>query len=187
MGDRARTKAPRWRVLAAGLADAGLIGGGWALARRRGVVEGSSAAGRLLAVSGEAMREQLRSPGQRLLGVRTVDARTGHRVAAWRTLVLLGAAFAGQAAGERLKPADDAPAKHAWEDFNREVREAAVRHRDDPEARAAELRRLSREHKPPPVRLWAFIAPTIAVGLLNRVLRRRIAPTVEVLDGSHSP
>src|SRR5947209_5450234 len=87
-------KAPAWRRTGANLADAAFFGALFWLARSRGLAREGSAGARLMAVPVEVLREQLRSPGQRLLGTRTVDRRTGTRVALWRTLALGGSRVA---------------------------------------------------------------------------------------------
>jgi hypothetical protein len=74
--------APPWRRALAAIADIAIVGGvAWLWRRRAGSAAG---VGRtrwapLLRPSGEMVREQLGSPGQHLLGVRTVDRRTGRR------------------------------------------------------------------------------------------------------------
>ena len=51
------------------------------------------------------MRTQIASPGERLSGVRTVDRRTGRRVALWRTLLLVTVRAAGAELVRRSRPA----------------------------------------------------------------------------------
>ena len=84
----------------AGLIDAGVVAGLRWLARRRGLIRGredvhAAAPGRASTCCGSSCER----PGQLLLGIRTVDRRTGTRVALWRTLALAGASGGGRGAG----------------------------------------------------------------------------------------
>jgi hypothetical protein len=183
--------APRPRQLLAGLIDATVIAAlGWGV-RRTGRAGDTQAAMRVLAAAGQLAREQLRSPGQRLLGLRTVDARTGRRVALWRTLVVVGADSAGEHLARRLAPPAVTPEQERErERFLEELAAIHERHRDDPEAAEAERRLLYRRHPPVTSNMLRAMAPGLTAGLVNRRLRRRLAPTAEVRDrgrGRHSP
>jgi hypothetical protein len=175
-------RAPRWRSTLAGLVDAALLAGvAWAFRGRVRDPAGSRALA-LLGSAGEFAREQLASPGQRLLGVRTVDRRTGRRIQLWRTGLLLGASVAGQQLTARLRPAalQEDPAR---EGFLTELREIHERHPVDSPELAAERHALYQRHTvslhgPD---LMRAVGVSTAVALLNRRLRRRVAPTVEVL------
>src|SRR5262249_39383571 len=119
-----------------------------------------------------------------LLGVRTVDQRTSGRVALWRTLALFAVAATGQLLVRRLAPSEPSPEEqHERERLWREVGDVHRRHPLDMQAREAERGRLFAE---PPARVQVemlrAIGPTVAVGLLNAGLRRRLAPTREVLS-----
>src|SRR4051812_15506854 len=126
MGKPDITPAARWRRVLAGIVDVAIVGcPAWIWRRRAASAAG---AGRtrwmqLLGELGEPIREQLGSPGQRLLGVRTVDRRTGRRVELWRTLVLLGAGGGGQLLVRRLTPPVQTPEqerehKRYWAELN---------------------------------------------------------------------
>ncbi len=179
--DRAEiTPAPRWRSRAAGLFDAAVLGGvAWASRGRLQSARGRATLS-LLMSGAESAREQLGSPGQRLLGVRTVDRRTGARVALWRTALLLGAGAAGQMLTRRLQPAPGF--ERDREDFLTEINDIHRRHPHDSPERDAERQALYRRHQVPvePRQLLRAVGAGVAVSALNRRLRRRLAPTVEI-------
>jgi hypothetical protein len=126
------------------------------------------------------VREQLVSPGQRLAGVRTVDRRTGRRVALWRTLVLVGVRTGGQLAAARLAPPVLTPERErAAEAMRAEVDEVRRKHRDDPAAMQAEMREVHARHRVPGPNLAAAIGPSLALAAINNRLQRRLAPIVE--------
>jgi hypothetical protein len=171
MSDEPYVRAPGWRVMAAALIDSAAL---WPLARRA-----SRRAAPLNALA-EVVREQVGSPGQRLLGVRTVDRRTGERVPLARSLALAATSSAGSLLTRRLAPSRaNADRQRALEDYWRSLREIDARHPDDPEAAAAE--RLALVPPPLAVDIRIALAPTVAVALLTSVLRRRLAPTAQVL------
>jgi len=181
-------RAPRWRRTLAGLFDAGLIAGAVALVGvRRG---GPARAGRWLRlVPAEVVREQLGTPGQHLFGVRTVDRRTGRRVSLWRTALLAAFAAAGQALARKLAPQPAARERESRiiSDELDEIRRNAPSAEAQREQMAAFFERhqrpLGREALQP-------LAATLAAGLLTLRLRRRLAPTVDVLArgrSDHSP
>lgn len=176
--------APRPRQALAALLDVAVFGGLAALVRSR-ADDRRAAAERLRWVRllpAEFVREQLRSPGQRMLGVRTVDRRTGRPLALWRSLVLLAVHAAGQALIARLVPARTRAQERELERFNAELHAIYARHPDDHAAAEAERRALFERHPGPvTVNLWRSLAPALVVGLVERRLRRRLAPTIEVL------
>ena len=133
-------------------------------------------------VPAEALREQLGTPGQRLFGVRTVDRRTGERVELWRTLLLTAVAAGGQQLARRLTPAQTPAQDPAREDYLSELRAIHQRHPADSPDRQSELRALGARH-PGPVnlQLGSLLGPALAAGLLTSRLRRRLAPTTDVL------
>ena len=196
MADAEIMPAPRWRRTLAGSLDAALgVGFTWATIRRArdAAADGSrNWTGPLGAAAAGFIREQVGSPGQRLFGVRTVDARTGRRVTLWKTLVLLGAAAGTQALVRRLQPAEDPEARRTREDLARELQEISRRHAHDAATRDAELTRYLHEHHPPAghSQLLRSMALPLVAGLLNQRLRRRLAPTREMLArprADHSP
>jgi hypothetical protein len=178
----------------AGAIDAALVGSGtWLWRKRRG---GESArAARWMPVlepAVQSLREQLRSPGQLLLGLRTVDRRTGRRLDLWRTLVLLGVGVARPMLARRLAPPPLTPEQERDRSgFLDELNAIQTRHPDDAIAREAERRQLfERQHNQVPDILRHTAVPMLVLGLLNNRLRRRLAPTTEVLFerlGPHKP
>ncbi len=172
-------RAPRWRQTGAALVDMAWLGGLWWLARSRGWVREGGPLARVLAAPGDILREQLRSPGQRLLGTRTVDRRTGRRVALWRTLVLMGAGTAAQEAARRLAPVETPDGEREREAFREEMQAIMRRHPQASPQRDAERDALMARHPGPD--FARTLAPVLLTGLLTTRLRRRLAPTVEIL------
>jgi hypothetical protein len=172
------------------------LAGSWAWHRRPRLSEGAASAtepspsDRLLALARPVVREQLGSPGERLTGLRTVDRRTGRRVQLWRTLLIVATAVAGDVLARRARRLD-AEQQRERVAFHRELGDIYKRHRDDPQAREAEVARVL-ERVPKRVRgdLKRTVGPVVASGLLVWLLRRRLAPTV-VIDARarrvHSP
>jgi hypothetical protein len=179
--------APRVRRMLAGALDAALVAGGTWLWRRRQAGGGENPrAARWTAVlepATQSVREQLRSPGQLLLGLRTVDRRTGRRLELWRTLVLLGVGVARPILMRHLSPLQLTPEQERDRSgFLDELNAIQERHPDDESAREAERQRLfARQHNQLPDILRRTAVPALALGLLNSRLRRRLAPTTEVL------
>ncbi len=178
-------RAPRWREMLAGLLDVSLVGGLlWLVRRQQG---GAAAAAERLRwlryVPADALREQLRTPGQRLLGIRTVDRRTGQRVALWRTLALVGVAGGSQLIVNRLKPPDTPAQEREREAFVEEMQAIMRRHPQRSPERDAERQALLARHQStlPGRDLQRALALTFLAGLVTRRLRRRLAPTREIL------
>jgi hypothetical protein len=178
--------APGWRRTLAGLVDVAIaLGMAWRRRPRVGsaAVSGQNRSAALSRPVAELVREQLGSPGQRLLGVRTVDRRTGRRVELWRTLVLFGAGVGGQLLARRLTPALQTPEqKRQRELFMEELKALNERHPVGSRERDSEMSALM-ERQPgqggtTPLRT---IGPSLAFGLVNSALRRRLARTTEVL------
>lgn len=175
--------APRWRQTGSGLIDVGVLAGLRWLARRGELTGAEKLITRAAGTGQRVLREQLRSPGQLLLGTRTVDRRTGRRVALWRTLALAGVGVASRELVRRLAPFEGPERRRAQAAFASESHEIYARHPQASPEREAALRELYRRHPPgsvsaDPVRI--FLPPLLA-GLLGAGLRRRLAPTVEVL------
>jgi hypothetical protein len=166
----------------AGAVDVALAGGlAWLLRRRApGVPDarGVASASRWIPVLGpssELVREQLGSPGQRMLGIRTVDRRTGARVALWRTLIMTAAAVTGNVLARRnIRGAAPEP-----ERSTRELGVIEERHAGDPQARDAAIRDLITERREN-ADFGRRVSPVIAVGMLTSFLLRRLRPTTEV-------
>jgi hypothetical protein len=183
MDDLQDIRAPRWRGTLAVLADTALAGAAvWGLQGRRANVRTGM---RLLGPSSEIVRQQLGSPGQRLLGVRTVDARTGARVALWRSLAGLGAGVGVQLLLTRLQPASptDEQREQALH-FHTAIGESYRMHSADPAAGEAERKRL-RADAPAGASIDVprqVLLPG-AVALLAGLLRRRLVSTAETRRG----
>jgi hypothetical protein len=183
-------RAPRWRQTGAALVDMAWLGGLWWLARSRGWVRDGGRAAQLLGLPGDPLREQLRSPGQLVLGTLTVDRRTGRRVTLWRTLAVIAAGAASQELTRRLRPADSAEREHAQETYFAEIQAIMRRHPQASPERDAELQAAGERHRMDAPSLARSIVPGLAVGMLTARLRRRLAPTVEVLArprADHNP
>lgn len=178
-------KAPGWRRSAAAALDLAIVGAAaWLLGRGgQGAAAKTGRARVLRMIPAEALREQVRTPGQRLLGLRTVDRRTGERVAPWRTVLLTAVAVGGRRLAERFTPAPHTPEQERGrERFLEELHAIHQRHPLDSPERSAELGELhARYPGTPPVHVARMMAPALAAGLIASRLRRRLAPTVEVL------
>jgi hypothetical protein len=173
--------------MVAGLLDAALLGAvPWLVGRR--APERAAGLMTLLGFVDRPLREQLTSPGLRLLGLRTVDRRTGRRVDLWRSLVLLAASLAGQAIARRFRPRRTPEQKREHERFIAQIREIHQRHPEGSPGRDAEMESLF-EHPPAPLtpNARSSVAPMLGVGLLDVTLRRRVAPTTEILAGVERP
>ncbi len=185
--------APRWRRTLAGLLDAGLVAAlAWVIRARAGdSKEAARRLGWLRFVPAEALREQVRTPGQRLLGVRTVDRRTGRRVAVWRTALLVGVASGGHAAVRRIVPDDAGSEREAESRAISEQLDEIRRSAPTAEAQREQMAAVFERHKRPAGReAGQAMAAALGVSLITARLRRRLAPTVEVLArgrGDHSP
>jgi hypothetical protein len=187
MESRTVEKAPAWRVGLAGLIDfAGGMALTWFMRRRSSERRGLAAAvpparyRRLVGPAGELLRTQLGSPGQRLLGLRTADKRTGQRVTLWRSLTVMGFALAG---GELLRRVAAPPLEDARRvAVSEEVHAIQERHEDDPQARHEAMEAHFREHRNE-LNMARSVGPPVAVGLLGNLLRRRLMPTVQVRTG----
>jgi hypothetical protein len=181
----AAAPAPRARQMLATAIDVAL---GWAIAwRLHDRPTEPRAAGRVVRVrwitvvgpSSDLVRQQLGSPGQRVARVRTIDRRTGARVALWRTLAVILTSLAGDAISKRNALGDDPELELERKRLAREALEIRESHADDVEARNAALLEHYRQHDQN-VDLGSRVAPLMAVGLLTSFLRRRLTPTIEV-------
>jgi hypothetical protein len=183
--------APAVRRMLAGAIDAAIVAGATRLWRHRqggGNARAARSTG-LFEPALQSLRQQLRSPGQRLLGVRTVDRRTGRRLELWRTLVLLGVGVARVTLVRRLAPPKLTPEQERdRRGFLDELNAIQARHPDDEAARESERQQLfARQHNQLPDILRRTAVPALALGLLNKRLRRRLAPTTEVLAEARQP
>jgi hypothetical protein len=189
MGDRAGEAilrpAPRARRLLATALDM-IVAGVWIWARRSrssdraALAAEPSLSSRMLRPASELVREQLGSPGERLIGLRTVDRRSGRRVQLWRTLLLVATRAAGAELGTRARRRDPEQERERTA-FHSELRAVHERHPDDPDARQTEIARLF-ERAPESMKLdlMRSVGPIVVLGLLSALLRRRLAPTVVI-------
>jgi hypothetical protein len=183
--------APAVRRMLAGAIDAAIVAGATRLWRHRrgGGKERAARSTGLFEPALQSLRQQLRSPGQLLLGLRTVDRRTGRRLELWRTLVLLGVGVARVTLVRRLAPPKLTPEQERdRRGFLDELNAIQARHPDDEAARESERQQLfARQHNQLPDILRRTAVPALALGLLNKRLRRRLAPTTEVLAEAREP
>lgn len=192
--------APGWRRAAAGLLDAGVVaavvfavrraGGGLAREQSRRI-----ALDALGGLAGSALLERLGSPGERLMGVRTVDSRTGRPVELWRALLLTALGVGIRALRGVLVPRPGLAANDEQrgrrEALARDIREVRSRYAADPEARDEAVIALMGERRAPAVQVdvGRVVAVTLVAGLVPRRLQRRLAPTTVVRRraGAHNP
>jgi hypothetical protein len=187
--------APRARTALAGLIDAGLMALPTAVVLRRTmrVAEAGDAPYRpprwisALAPAFVVLGEQLATPGDWIMGVRTVDKRTGARIALWRTLTVALVRIAARRLARQLRPRPVIPTDMERRQRS-EIEAIEQRHRDDEEARNAALMRHYSEHRVnPSAGLWRVLAGGLGSVLVNRVVRRRLAPTVVIDARDHNP
>jgi hypothetical protein len=124
------------------------------------------------------LRQQFGSPGQRLLGLRTVDRRTGQRMGPLRSLSMFGVGVGGVLATRRFIPLETPEHVRERGRMKAEMKAIAQRHPHDPETRRQELLALFGRTEVPSA--GPMLAASVGVGLVNALLRRRIAPTVEI-------
>jgi len=187
-------EAPRWRQGLAGLIDAALLAG-FAVARRRlerghrppPFLRPQSVAREAMGALwwSTALLERFGTPGERMLGVRTVDRRTGDPVALSRTLMLTALAVAARGLRAALAPSSGTDAQRvAHERFAEEAEAVRLRH-SDPDARSAAMLELWRERQPSPIQV-DLLRPMllgVVVSLLTRRVQNKIARTVVVMRG----
>jgi hypothetical protein len=190
------TPAPRVRQTLAGLIDAGVIAlptvvYGLRTWRARGTERPAAPPPdwmRLLAPAFAVLGEQVGTPGGWIAGVRTVDRRTGRRLALWRTLAVALAQVATRVLSRRLTPRPALASEDERRRRARDVQAIKERYADDEDARNAELMRHYAEHR---VNVTASFWPPLIAGLgstlVNRTVRRRLAPTLVVSRGPAEP
>jgi hypothetical protein len=179
MSDPEIVAAPRWRSALAGGVDMTLAGG-LALVVRLRARDPAAALGKLRWLPSDLIREQVPSPGQLLMGLRTVDRRNDRRVALWRSLMLVGVNQAGQLVVRRLARENEQRESQRAA-FAAEVGELAAGHAAHDAATAAERQALLDRYRDLPNGLARSLAPKLVLGVVNRRLRRRLAPTRQVL------
>jgi hypothetical protein len=186
-------EAPGWRRTLARLVDMATVAGVM-YARRRMTGRRLIDAGPSVAPSaarkalGEllwptALLERVGTPGERLLGVRTVDRRSGRPVALGRAVALTATAAAITALRTRLAPPPVTDEdRRLQQELMREVDELKRRHGDDPDAFNAAMAKLWEKRKGATRNtVGPFLAINLGLSLLVRRLQRRIAPTVVVM------
>jgi hypothetical protein len=173
--------APRWRSILAGLVDTAVAGAAvWGLKVRGGVARTATIP---VVPASQLLRQQLGSPGQRLFGVRTVDQRTGTRVALWRSLVALGAGVGTHLLTARMSSPEATPQQaHGHERHLQAVGETYQRHSADSAARDEERAGLM-EQGPRRLDPWRQIGLPLAVRLVEGRLHRRLIVTKEIRRG----
>jgi hypothetical protein len=132
--------------------------------------------------------EHLGSPGGWLMGLRTVDERTGRRLAWWRLVVVVSAQAGASALGQHLMRTGRAALASERRELDRDLQAIRDAHPDDPEAMQAQMRTYYAEHRVQ-VDAWRWLPPLLVGPVVNRLLRR-LAPTRVVLarvPGPHSP
>jgi hypothetical protein len=151
------TPAPLVRKALAGLIDAAVLALPtaiyWRRAWRAGKTEHPAPRPpgwtRMLTPAVAVLGEQLGTPGGWIMGVRTVDLRTGRRLALWRTLTVALTQVATRLLSRRLTPRPVFPSE--------DERRQQV--------------------------LWQPLVAGLASTLVNRTVRRRLAPTLVVSRG----
>jgi hypothetical protein len=122
--------------------------------------------------------EQLGTPGAWVAGIRTVDQRTGKRVALWRTVLIVSARMGMRAAAQRLTKPSPPISEAEQEQRARELQAIRERFADDEDARNAALMDHYREHQLPVQANFARpLAITLGSAVVNNRLRRHLAPT----------
>ncbi len=124
--------------------------------------------------------EQIGSPGVWIIGLRTVDSRTGRRVALWRTLVLALARVLSWELGRGALGVRPPLSKPERADLAREMQAIRDAHADDDEARQLAMMRLYQERRVDVKLGWRWLAGLAGAVFVNHWLRRRLAPTVVV-------
>jgi hypothetical protein len=146
----------------------------------------------LLGSARDALRaagEQYGSPGQRIVGLRTVDARTGRPVALRRRLLLIVIARASELLRNRVMNANNAAAQAHQRELTERLKLLRAEHGEGtPELQEAigqqfEQRRADGAVQPAVNNLW-LLPVGIAIGVLNRRLERALAPTIVVVKRS---
>jgi hypothetical protein len=183
------TPAPRARQTLAGLIDAAVMalptaiyglrawrarGTGRPAARPPGWMS-------MLAPASALVGEQVGTPGSWIMGVRTVDKRTGSRLALWRTLTVALVHVVTRLLGRRLAPRPEIPTEAERRQRWSEIQAIKERYADDEDALSAELMRHQAERRGDvTVNIWPPVVAGLGSTLVNRAVRRRLAPTLVV-------
>jgi hypothetical protein len=181
--------APLARRLLAGLIDAAVMSLPVVLQARRtwraggagGTVARQPRWTSMLPGVREILGEQVGTPGGWIMSVRTVDKRTGRRVGLWRTLVVALVQISTRLLSQRLNPRPTIPSETEQRQGSDEIQAIKERHAEDEEALNAELMSHYAKHRVDvSVRIWPTLVAGVGSTLLNRWIRRRLAPTVVV-------
>jgi hypothetical protein len=154
---------------------------------------GSELRGAVVRVAGEVAKvlgERYRSPGQRIVGLRTVDRRTGEPVPLPVSSGLLALSIASGLLSKRVMgfgaSGHSAPTR-GGEALERELRAAEARGEDARDATQTAATELLRSHKCDPAQPLKRLARGLLLGVLlaqlQRRLRRRLAPMIVVIAG----
>jgi|GEM_PF-1624388 hypothetical protein len=188
--DTEPTPAPRLRKALAGLIDAAVMALPTVLQMRRvwRARETKRPAARqpgwmgMLAPVAAVLGEQVGTPGGWIMGVRTVDRRTGRRLELWRTLTVALVGLATRLLTRRLTPRPSLPSEAEQRERTREVQAIKERYADDEDALHAEMMRHYTENRVNvTANFWPPLVAGLASALVNRTVRRRLAPTLVVL------
>jgi hypothetical protein len=127
------------------------------------------------------LEQQIGTPGERAAALCRVDPRTGRRVALWRTVALVVALAAAQALRDFVFELNGQAMGVEREELRRQARSVRERHPDDADARREAMRRFVAQRQPRGC--WPQLLVSGAYVVLERLLRRRLAPTVVVERG----
>jgi hypothetical protein len=136
-----------------------------------------------------ALGEQVPTPGQRMIGLRTVDARTGRRVELWRTLARAclkeGSAMLTRRLMRRDDPADLEASRRELKMELAALREKYGEDREGLNAAAARLwKDRSHEGRLPAVRVLRWLPVALGLGFLQRRADRALGPTIVIVARS---
>jgi hypothetical protein len=184
--------APRARRTLAGLIDASTFGllfalyvrWKWRSGREPGPDHNPAGLERWLRLLNPVLgvvSEQLGTPGAWIVGLRTVDPRTGRRVALWRTLAVVLLGVLTEAGRRRLTPPVPPISESERGEFGREMRAIREGYADDGKLQREAMSRFYEQHRVDvnPLRWLPAIA---GAALINNRLRRHLAPTVVVVS-----
>jgi hypothetical protein len=141
---------------------------------------------RLLGEGLAVLGEQLPTPGQRIVGLRTVDARTGQRVELWRTLARAGFRGGSGMLVRRLMRRDDSVDLEASrQELKMELAALQERYVDDREglnaAAAGLLKDRQADGRLPAVKVMRWLPVALGLGLLQRRVNRALSPTIVIV------
>jgi RDD family protein len=194
MPERPRSESDRFHAASAGDPPPGSIGQSPVGARLRS--RPAEVAFALLGLAVDVSHEgKTRGPGARALGIRLVDARTGHRISRRQALIRAGSRRAWQLAITRLVPqrAGNPLNNRQREDYRVKMKAVRRQFPEDSDARQEAFRRIHDEMPKPDTRgcwlaLVARVLLTIAIELpalwspLKQGLPDKLAGTVHVVE-----